>query len=77
MRAGTLKEVLHKQPFQPFAVPTVSDETCLVNHPDFVLVPCGGCMVIISVPGGEGERIRMVDTALTERIETKEVHQSN
>ena len=77
MHAETFKEVLHKQPFQPFTVHTVRGETYLVDHPDFASVSRGGRTVIISLPGGEGERIRMVDTALIERIETKEVHQAN
>jgi len=39
MHAETLREILHAQPFQPFTLHTVSGETCLVDHPDFVLLP--------------------------------------
>jgi hypothetical protein len=77
MHAETFKEVLHKQPFQPFTVHTVSGETYLVDHPDFATITRGGRTMIINIPGGEGERIRMVDTALIERLETTDVHQSN
>ena len=77
MHAETFKDVLHKQPFQPFTVHTVSGETYLVDHPDFVWLTRGGRTVYINLPEGEGERVRIVDTALIERIETKEVHQAN
>ena len=77
MHAETFKELLHAQPFQPFTVHTVSGETYLVDHPDFATLTRGGRTVIISLPGGEGERVRLLDTALIERLETKDVHQSN
>ncbi len=36
VHAETLKEILRAQPFHPFIVHTVSGETYLVDHPDFV-----------------------------------------
>ena len=75
--AETLRQILHTQPFQPFTVHTVSGETYPANHPDFVLLPQGGRTIYIHLPGGEGESVRIVDTALIERLETKESHQSN
>ena len=77
MHADTIKEVLHAQPFLPFTIHTVSGESYLVDHPDFVSLSRGGRTVIVSLPGGEGERIRMVDTALIERLEKNEVQQAN
>ena len=77
MHADTIKEVLHVQPFQPFTIHTVSGESYLVDHPDFVSLSRGGRTVIISLAGGEGERIRMLDTALIERLEKNDVHQAN
>ena len=77
MHADTIKEVLHAQPFQPFTIHTVSGESYLVDHPDFVALTRGGRTVIVSLPGGEGERVRMLDAALIERIERNEVQQAN
>ena len=77
MHAETLRQILHTQPFQPFSVHTVSGETYLVDHPDFVLLPQGGRTIYIHLPGGDGERVRIVDTALIERLETKDMHQAN
>ncbi|MEO6785921.1 MAG: hypothetical protein ABI318_07280 [Chthoniobacteraceae bacterium] len=77
MHAETLREVLHAQPFHPFTVHTVRGETYLVDHPDFVWLPGRGRTIYIHLPGGDGERVRIVDTALIERLETKDMHQSN
>lgn len=77
MHAETLKEILNAQPFQPFTVHTVSGEIYLVDHPDFAMLARGGRTIYINLPGGEGERVRIVDTALIERLETKDVHQSS
>ena len=77
MHTDTFKELLHAQPFQPFTVHTVSGETYLVDHPDFVSLSRGGRTVYISLPGGEGERVRILDTALIERLEKNEALQSN
>src|SRR5436309_3160547 len=77
MHTETFKEVLHAQPFQPFTVHTVSGETYLVDHPDFVMFTRGGRTVYINLPGGAGERVRIVDTALVERLETKSMPEPN
>ena len=77
MHAETLKEILHAQPFQPFTVHTVSGETYLVDHPDFVWLPGRGQTIYIHLPGGEGQRVRIVDTALIERVEKNDAHQAN
>ena len=77
MHADTIKEVLHAQPFQPFTIHTVSGESYLVDHPDFVSLSRGGRTIFISLPGGEGERVRILDTALIERLEKNEAHPAN
>ena len=77
MHVETIQEILHAQPFQPFTVHTVSGESYLVDHPDFVSLTRGGRTIYIHPPGGEGERVRIVDTALIERVEKKDVHQHN
>ncbi len=77
MHADTIKDILHAQPFHPFTLRTVSGEDYLVEHPDFVWLTRGGRTIYISLPGGEGERVRIVDTALIERIETKDTHHHN
>ena len=80
MHAETLREILHSQPFQPFqpfTVHTVSGETYPVDHPDFATLTRGGRSIVINIPGGEGERVRIVDTALIERVEKEDVHQRN
>ena len=77
MHVETIQEILHAQPFQPFTVHTVSGESYLVDHPDFVSLTRGGRSIYLNIPGGEGERVRIVDTALIERVEKKDVHQRN
>jgi len=77
MHADTFKDLLHAQPFHPFTVHTVTGESYLVDHPDFATLTRGGRTVIINFPGGEGERVRILDTALIERLETKDVEHSN
>jgi len=77
VHAKTIKEVPHAQPFQDFTVHTVSGETYLVDHPDFVSFSRGGRTIFISLPGGDGERVRILDTAVIERLEKNEAHQSN
>ena len=77
MHADTIKDVLHAQPFQPFTIHTVSGETYLVDHPDFATLTRGGRTIYINIPGGEGEHIRILDTALIERLEKTDVHQHN
>ncbi len=73
--AESLKDLLRAQPFQPFTVHAVSGATYLVDHPDFVWFTRGGRTVYISLPGGEGERVRILDTALVERLETTDTPQ--
>lgn len=73
MHADTLREVLHAQPFQPFTVHTVSGGAYPVDHPDFVWLTRGGRTIYINLPGGEGERVRIVDSALIERLETTDL----
>lgn len=77
MHADTIKEHLHAQPFQPFTVHTVSGESYLIDHPDFASLSRGGRTITINPPGGEGERVRVLDTALIERLEKAELPQSN
>jgi hypothetical protein len=69
MHAETVKEVLSAPPFRPFVVHTVSGASYLIDHPDFTMLSRGGRSLYISLPEGEGERVRIVDTALIERLE--------
>ena len=41
----------------------------MIDHPELVLLTRGGRALYINLPEGEGERVRMVDTALIERLE--------
>ena len=77
MHAETIKEYLHAVPFEPFTIHIVRGQSYLVDHPDFASLSRGGRTITINPPGGEGERIRVLDTALIERLEKNEVHQSN
>ena len=69
MHAETVKEVLSASPFQPFVVHTVGGAKYLIDHPDFTMLSREGRSLYISLPEGEGERVRIVDTALIERLE--------
>ena len=69
MHAESVKELLHAQPFQPFTVHTVSGAAYLIDHPEFAWLTRGGRTLYINLPEGEGERVRMVDTTLIERLE--------
>lgn len=69
MHAESLKDVLHTTPFQPFSIHTVSGAQYLIDHPELVLLTRGGRTLYINLPEGEGERVRVVDTALIERLE--------
>jgi len=71
MHVESFKDLLHAEPFQPFTVHTVSGAAYLVDHPDFVWLTRGGRTVYINLPDGEGERVKIVDTALVERLEPK------
>ena len=77
MHAETIKEYLHAVPFEPFTVHIVSGQSYLVDHPDFASLSRGGRTITINPPGGEGERVRVLDTALIERLEKNELHQTN
>ena len=70
MHAETVKKALHAAPFQPFTVHTVSGASYLIDHPDFAMLSRGGRTLHISLAEGEGERIRTLDTALIERLES-------
>jgi len=69
MRAETLREMLHAQPFQPFTVHVVSGGSYLVDHPEVAWLTRGGRTLYVSLAEGEGERVRILDTALIERLE--------
>ena len=69
MRAETLREMLHAQPFQPFTVHVVSGGSYLVDHPEVAWLTRGGRTLYFSLAEGEGERVRILDTALIERLE--------
>jgi len=69
MRAETLREMLHARPFQPFTVHVVSGASYLVNHSEVAWLTRGGRTLYVSLAEGEGERVRILDTALIERLE--------
>ena len=69
MRAETLREMLHAQPFQPFTVHAVSGASYLVDHPEVAWLTRGGRTLYVSLAEGEGERVRILDPALIERLE--------
>jgi hypothetical protein len=73
MHAETLKEMLHAQPFQPFVAHTVSGAGYLIDHPEVAWLTRGGRTLYISLPEGEGERVRILDTTLIERLEPKDI----
>lgn len=70
MHGEPVKELLHAQPFQSFTVHTVSGAVYLIDHPEFAWLTRGGRTLYINLPEGEGERVRIVDTALIERLES-------
>jgi hypothetical protein len=72
MHAETIKEWMHKTPFVPFTVRTVSGTAYTVDHPEFALLTRGGRSLHVNLPGGAGERVHIIDTALIERIESTE-----
>jgi hypothetical protein len=69
MHAETLREMLHAQPFQPFMVHTESGAAYLIDHPEVAWLTRGARTLYISLAEGEGERVRILDTALIERLE--------
>jgi len=69
MHAETLKEYLHAQPFHRFVVRTVSGKDYTVDHPEAGWLTRGGRTFYINLPGGAGESVHILDTALIERIE--------
>jgi hypothetical protein len=69
MHVESLREMLHAQPFQSFVVHTVSGANYLIDHPELAWLTRGGRTFYISLPDGDGERVRLVDTALIERLE--------
>lgn len=71
MHSETVRELLHAQPFKPFTVVTVSGATYLIDHPDFAWLTRGGRTLYVNLAEGEGERVRLVDTNLIERLEPK------
>jgi hypothetical protein len=53
----------------------VHDTLYPVDHPDFIWLTRGGRTLYISLPGGEGERVRILNTSLIDWLETKEARQ--
>jgi len=69
MHAENLRQLLQATPFIPFTVHLVSDQSYLVDHPDFATLTRGGRTLIVNVPGGQGEKVNLLDTALIERAD--------
>lgn len=68
MHTETLKGMLDAQPFQRFAVRTVSGASYVIDHPEAARLTRGGRTVYVNLPEGEGERVHILDTSLIERI---------
>jgi hypothetical protein len=69
MHAETLKELLHAEPFHRLAIRTVSGTAYTIDHPEAAWLTRGGRTIYINLPEGEGERVRILDTALIEPSE--------
>jgi hypothetical protein len=69
MHTDTLKELLHAEPFQRFALRTVSGASYVIDHPEAAWMTRGGRTIYVNLPQGEGESVHIIDTALIERIE--------
>ena len=60
---------MQAQPFSRFVLQTVGGARYVVDHPEAAWLTRGGRTVYINLPGGDGERVHAVDTAVIERIE--------
>ena len=63
-----LQQVLHHQPFQPFAVRMGDGRTYVVKHPDFLAIPPGGrareVVLYTEGPTPEEPRLHHIDLSL-------------
>jgi hypothetical protein len=70
MHAEILKTLLRAVPFRAFVVRTARGELFVIDHPDTAFVTLGGSTMLINLPGGDGERVKFLNTAHIERIES-------
>ncbi len=75
MISSTLQELLRSTPFTPFTVHLSGGQSYFVDHPDFATVTRGGGVLLVNLPGGDGDRVAHVATAMIERLETAEAPQ--
>ena len=69
MTKEAIREALDTQPFKPFAMRLADGLLIPVPHPDFVFLTQGGRTAIVNT---EGERIKILDTALITALELDE-----
>ena len=66
MRAESLEEAIHAEPFRPFALMLADGTRLPVPHPDFISHPPGARTTVVM---GRDESVRILDTALILGIE--------
>lgn len=72
IRPEEIRELLHKQPFQPFRMHMSNGQSYEVNHPELALVTRGTIVVSRPIPGSEepiGEGIHLVSVLHINNIE--------
>jgi hypothetical protein len=77
LKPEDVKEMLRRQPFQPFQIETTTGEVFDIRHPDLVLV--GTRALIIGIPGEEHSEYfdRSCKVALMHVVKLKELAGQN
>ena len=74
IRPEDVRELLHKQPFQPFRIHMSNGQTYDVNHPELAMVTRGTIVVAKPVPDSVepiGEGIHLVSVLHINNIEMR------
>jgi len=61
VRADSLRELIHAEPFRPFELVLANGSRVLVTHPEWILHPKGARTAIVWYPD---ERVRIIDVGL-------------
>jgi len=61
VRAESLRELIHAEPFRPFEIVLVNGSRILVTHPEWIFHPKGARTAIVWYPD---ERVRIIDVGL-------------
>ncbi len=61
MRAESLRELIHAEPFRPFELVLANGSRVLVSHPEWILYPKGARSAIVWYPD---DRFRIIDVGL-------------